>query len=175
MRWTVIKKIQFIVKSLLLVAIFMFSVSVSHSADKKPAVGYKVGQVGPEFKLKSLAGKTYTLESLRKKGHVMLAFWAVECVYCYAHVKDFNALHAKYNNKGLTIAAINIGAEYDDDIAEYVKDNNIKYLVLSNRLDNLDAGEAYHAVVTPTIVLVAPNGNVVYYGHTLPDLSKFIK
>lgn len=156
-------------------AILLLASNTVYSVENKQKIGYKVGQVAPEFKLKSLAGKTFTLASLREKGHVMLVFWAVECVYCYAHVKDFNDLHAKYNNKGLTIAAINIGAEYNDDIAEYVKDNNIKYLILSNRLDNLDAGEAYHAIVTPTMVVVDPKGKVVFYGHSVPKLSEFIK
>lgn len=153
----------------------MLIANTAFSVESKQPTGYKVGQIAPEFKLKSLAGKTHSLTSLRKKGHVMLVFWAVECVYCYVHVKDFNALHEKYNNKGLTIAAINIGAEYNDDVAEYVKDNNIKYLILSNRLDNLDAGEAYHAVVTPTMVVIDPKGKVVFYGHSIPKLSKFIK
>lgn len=156
-------------------AILLLASNTAFSIENKQKIGYKVGQIAPEFKLKSLAGKTFTLASLREKGHVMLVFWAVECVYCYAHVKDFNNLHAKYNNKGLTIAAINIGAEYNDDVAEYVKDNNIKYLILSNRLDNLDAGEAYHAIVTPTMVVVDPKGKVVFYGHSVPKLSEFIK
>lgn len=156
-------------------AILLLALNTAFSVENKQKIGYKVGQVAPEFKLKSLAGKTFTLASLREKGHVMLVFWAVECVYCYAHVKDFNDLHAKYNNKGLTIAAINIGAEYNDDVAEYVKDNNIKYLILSNRLDNLDAGEAYHAIVTPTMVVVDPKGKVVFYGHSVPKLSELIK
>lgn len=162
-------------RPLLLVALLTLTANTAFSVESKQNTGYKVGQFAPEFKLKSLAGQTYTLASLRKKGHVMLVFWAVECVYCYVHVKDFNALYAKYNNKGLTIAAINIGAEYNDDVAEYVKDNNIQYLILSNRLDNLDAGEAYHAVVTPTMVVVDPKGMVVFYGHSVPKLSKFIK
>ena len=166
---------QCYLKALLLVAILLLASNTAFSIENKQKIGYKVGQIAPEFKLKSLAGKTFTLASLREKGHVMLVFWAVECVYCYAHVKDFNNLHAKYNNKGLTIAAINIGAEYNDDVAEYVKDNNIKYLILSNRLDNLDAGEAYHAIVTPTMVVVDPKGKVVFYGHSVPKLSEFIK
>lgn len=166
---------QCLIKPLVLVAIFFISSGAALSAEKESSIGYKVGQVAPEFKLKSLDGKTHTLASLRKKGHVMLVFWAVECVYCYAEVADLNKSYKKYNNKGLAIAAINIAAEYDDDVAEYVKDNNIKYLILSNRLDNLDVGEAYHAIVTPTIVIVEPKGKVVFYGHSLPKLSNFIK
>jgi len=162
-------------KPLLLVAILMLLQVVAFKTVASTNTGYKPGQTAPDFKLKSLDGKSHTLTELRKNGHVMLVFWAVECVYCYAHVKDLNALQKKYNGKGLTIVAINIGAEYNDDVAEYVKDNNIKYLVLANRLDNLDVGEAYHSVVTPTIVLVAPGGTVEFYGHTLPKLSDFIK
>jgi len=163
------------IKPLLLVTVFSLFASTLFAAQTQPEVGYKVGQIAPEFKLKSLSGELYTLDKLRSKGPVMLVFWAVECVYCYAHVRDFNELHAKYHDKGLTIAAINIGAEYNDDIAGYVKDNKINYLILSNRLDNLDAGEAYHAVVTPTMVLVNPAGRVIYYGHSLPDVSKLFK
>lgn len=138
------------------------------------AVGYKVGDTAPEFKLKTLAGKTHTLSSLRKKGHVFLAFWAVECVYCYAHIKEFNRAHDEFKDK-LTVAAINIGGEYPVEVAEYVKDNALKYLVLSERLNNLDVGESYHVLGTPTLVLVSPKGEILFYGHRMPDLSKWIK
>lgn len=164
-----------LLKTLTLIAVFFGLFSLPELSASKNAIGYRPGQQAPEFNLKSLAGKSYTLAALRKKGHVLLVFWAVDCVYCYAEVKYLNAMQKKYNNKGLTIAAINIGAEYNDDVAEYVKDNNIKYLILANRLDNLDVGEAYHSVVTPTIVLVSPQGKVVFYGHSLPDISKYIK
>ena len=138
------------------------------------AVGYKVGDTAPEFSLKTLAGSAHSLSSLRKKGHVLLAFWAVECVYCYAHIKEFNHAHNKFKGK-LTVAAINIGGEYPVEVNEYVKDNGLKYLVLSERLKNLDVGESYHVVGTPTLVLVSPKGSVLYYGYRMPDLSKWIK
>ena len=37
------------------------------------AVGYKVGNIAPEFKLKALDGSTHTLTALRKTGHVLTA------------------------------------------------------------------------------------------------------
>lgn len=137
------------------------------------AVGYKVGDTAPEFKLKTLSGTPHSLSELRKKGHVLLVFWAVECVYCYAHIKEFNRVHAEYKNK-LTVTAINIGGEYPIEVEEYVKDNSLKYLVLSERLNNLDVGENYHVLGTPTIVLVSPNGKVLFYGHSIPDLNKLL-
>ena len=137
--------------------------------------GYKVGDTGADFKLKSLSGKTVTLAELKKKGHVLLIFWATECVYCYSHIGELNKLHEKYLNKGLTVAAINIGGEYEVEVRDYVKDNGVKYLVLANRLDNLDAAEAYRAVGTPTLVMIAPDGKIVFYGHNPPDVSKWVK
>ena len=138
------------------------------------AVGYKVGNTAPEFKLKTLDGKAHSLTDLRKKGHVLLVFWAVECVYCYAHIKEFNHAHEQFKGK-LTIAAINVGGEYPVEVAEYVKDNKLKYLVLSERLNNLDVGESYRVLGTPTLVLVSPQGKVLFYGHRVPDLAKWLK
>lgn len=137
--------------------------------------GYKVGEQAPAFELKALDGGLHKLTSLTSKGHVLLVFWATECVYCYAHVTDFKKLHQQYAEKGLTLAAINIGGEYDMEVKEYVKDNELNYLVLSNRLKNLDVAEAYHVIGTPTLVLVSPQGEIVYRGHNIPDISKWIK
>lgn len=137
-------------------------------------VGYKVGDTAPGFKLKSLNGKSYSLADLTRKGHVLLVFWAVECVYCYAHIKEYKRIHRQYKNK-LTLAAINIGGEYPVEVSEYVKDNQLEYLILSDRLNNLDVGESYHAVVTPTMVLISPGRKILYNGHKLPDLSNWLK
>lgn len=137
-------------------------------------VGYKVGNHAPEFKLKSLDGKLHSLKQLRKKGHVMLVFWAVECVYCYAHIQEFNRAHDEYQGR-LNIAAINVAGEYPMEVAEYVKDNGLKYLVLSERLNNLDVAEKYRVLGTPTVVLVSPKGKVLFYGHKVPALEKWIK
>ncbi|MFK5913694.1 MAG: TlpA disulfide reductase family protein [Woeseiaceae bacterium] len=151
--------------------IFLFSfIFQIHAASP---IGYKVGNTAPEFTLKSLDGKTHSLSSLRKKGHVLLAFWAVECVYCYAHIKEFNHAHELYKDK-LTVAAINIAGEYPIEVREYVTDNKLKYLVLSERLANLDVGESYHVLGTPTLVLVSPKGQVLFYGHRMPELKNWL-
>lgn len=137
--------------------------------------GHKVGQTAPGFALNSLASDRVTLNSLTAKGHVLLVFWATECVYCYAHIEDFNALHEQYHDKGLTVAAINIAGESEREVREYATDNGLKYLVLANRLDNLDVAEDYHVVGTPTLVLISPDNRVLFYAHNLPDVGKWLK
>jgi len=137
--------------------------------------GYRVGDTAPRFELKTLTGNKVSLETLNKKGYVLLLFWATECVYCYSHISDFNALHDKYHNKGLTVAAINVAGEYDIEVSDYVKDNQLKYLVLSDRLNNIDVANAYHVVGTPTMALISPQGKVVYYGYDIPDVRQWVK
>lgn len=138
-------------------------------------IGYHVGDTAPGFTLKTLKGNKVSLDNLRKNGPVLLVFWAVECVYCYSHISDFNALHDQYHDKGLTVAAINVAGEYDPEVAEYVKDNQLRYLVLSDRLNNIDVANAYHVVGTPTMAVVSPQGKVVYYGYDIPDVSQWLK
>lgn len=137
--------------------------------------GHKVGQTAPGFELTSLEGSKVSLASLTQKGHVLLVFWATECVYCYAHIKDFNALHDQYHGKGLTVAAINVAGEYEQEVREYAQSNGLKYLVLADRLNNLDVAEAYQVFGTPTLVLISPENRVLFYGHNLPDISKWLK
>jgi len=152
----------------ILFLLLLIAVSAFAHAD----VGYKVGQTAPGFSLKSLQGDTVTLESLRNEGNVLLVFWATECVYCFAHISDFNALHDKYHDKGLTVAAINIAGEYEKEVRTYAKDNGLKYLVLADRLNNIDVAEAYHVVGTPTLVLISPAGKVIYYGYDLSPIKQ---
>ena len=134
----------------------------------------KPGQTAPGFTLKKLNGGTTSLAELRKNGHVMLIFWEPNCVYCYAHLKEFNALHDKYYGKGLTLAGINFLGEYDEDVAEYVNNNGVKYLMLSDRLNNIDVAEAYKVLGSPTIVVIAPDGKIVYYGYKIPDVTQWL-
>ena len=159
------------IKSLLagLCLVLLTAITVVHAA------GLKSGEPAPEFSLKSLGGEQIALKDLLAKGHVMLVFWETQCVYCYAHIKDFNALQKQYQNKGLTIAAINFLGEYESEVREYVTDNDVQYLVLADRLNNIDVAEAYKVIGSPTIVMVAPDGKILSYGHKIPDVAKWIE
>ena len=162
-----LNKFRIILATLLLLSLQAFA--------ETKETGHKVGMQAPGFELKSLGGGQHSLEQLTKQGHVLLVFWATECVYCYAHVADFKKLHQQYNGKGLTLAAINIGGEYEPEVKEYVKDNELNYLILSNRLKNLDVAEAYKVFGTPTMILVSPNGAILYRGHEIPELGNWVK
>lgn len=155
-------------------AIVLFCNTISITS-AQASTGYHVGDTAPGFNLKTLNNEKVSLVQLRQKGYVLLVFWAVDCVYCYSHIKELNALHERYHAKGLTVAAINIAGEYDAEVAEYAKDNNLKYLVLSDRLNNIDVAEAYHVMGYPTFILVSPKGKIVFKGNDVPVISKWVK
>lgn len=139
------------------------------------AAGLKTGDTAPAFTLKSLNGPPVSLDDLTAKGHVMLVFWETECVYCFMHIKDFNRLHELYQDKGLTIAAINFLGEHEEEVREYVSDNHLKYLMLTDRLKNIDVASDYKVFASPTILVVAPDKKILYYGHKIPDVDQWIK
>lgn len=134
----------------------------------------KPGAKAPEFTLAALDKKPVALKDLLAKGHVMLIFWETQCVYCYAHIKDFNALQKKYQGK-LTLAGINFLGEYPQDIQKYATNNNVEYLLLADRLNNIDVAEAYGIVGSPTMILIDPKGKILSVGYEIPDVSRWIK
>lgn len=136
----------------------------------------KPGETAPGFSLKTLKGDTVSLQQLTRKGPVMLVFYETQCVYCYAHIGEFNALYDKYHQQGLSILAINYTGEYITDIKAYARDNGLKYTVITDKLTSIDVAEAYHVVGSPTIVVVDTHGKIVYYGYKLPaDIKQWLK
>lgn len=138
------------------------------------AIGPKVGQTAPDFTLTDLQNNPHSLESLRKKGHVLLVFWSTKCHICHAMIPRFKEIHAKYTGKGLTLAAINVGYEYKDDVDDYAFEYMLDYLILNEDDKKAQLGADYRLVGTPTILLVAPDGTVKYNGHSIPDLDKLL-
>lgn len=133
------------------------------------------GDVAPDFTLKTLAGTPFTLSEALRHGHAMLIFYETQCVYCYSHINDFKALHDKYNGKGLTLFAINYIGESESTVREYARDNELNYGIALDYLNAIDVAEAYKVVGSPTIVLIAPNGKIVFYGHTIPEVTKWLE
>ncbi len=137
-------------------------------------VGVGAGHTAPVFSLSDLRGKSHSLEQLRKKGYVLLLFWSTRCHYCYAMIPQFKNIHEQYRKKGLTLVAVNIGYENRTEVKEFVSDNKLPYLVLNDDEQKENVIEKYSLAATPTIVLVAPDGQIKYKGHRLPDLSRYI-
>ena len=132
-----------------------------------------VGKDAPEFSLLSLTGPKVTLSKLRQQGQVLLVFWTTECVYCLSHIPDLNKMQAQHSNR-LTVTAINIGGEVSREVRDYVKRNQVSYLVLADRANNVDVSDAYQVKGTPTMVLISKEGKVLYVGASISKIARWL-
>jgi len=133
--------------------------------------GPRVGETAPDFALTDLNNKSHSLADLRQSGHVLLVFWSTKCHVCHAMIPQFQAIHKKYDGKGLTLAAINVGFEDKDEVDDYVFEYKLNYLVLNEDDKKAELAQGYRLVGTPTIQLIAPDGTVKFRGHGIPDLD----
>ena len=138
------------------------------------ATGPRVGEMAPDFSLTDLSNQSHSLSELRKNGYVLLVFWSTKCHICHAMIPRFKTIHEKYADKGLTLAAINVGFEDREEVDDYAFEFKLNYLVLNEDDKKSQIAQDYRLVGTPTIQLIAPDGTVKYRGHGIPDLDKLL-
>src|SRR5271157_1966416 len=117
------------------------------------------GKAAPAFEVKSLDGKSYSLESLKGQP-VLLDFWATWCGPCRKSMPVLEKLHETYKDQDLVVLAVNTG-EDRDTVAEFLKKSPMAWpAVLSGESGIL---EAYQVSAYPTFVMIGRDGNVAAY------------
>jgi peroxiredoxin len=80
-----------------------------------------------DFTLTDLAGKSWTLKSLR--GHVvMVNFWATWCQPCRKEIPDLESLYKQFSGQGLVI--LGISDEEDAKVRPFAQQYDMSYPVL---------------------------------------------
>jgi len=115
------------------------------------------GNMAPEFSLKSLDQKEYSLRALLERGPVVAAFFKISCPVCQFTFPFLERLHQRYGSSGATF----LGVSQDD--AHVTKNFTSEYgvtfpLVLDE--DGYPASNAYGLTNVPTIFLIEPDGKV---------------
>src|SRR5690242_7794090 len=67
------------------------------------------GKAAPEFKLSKLSGGEQTLTEFREGKKVILFFWATWCPHCREQLAKMEERQDELNQKGIKIAAIDLG------------------------------------------------------------------
>ena len=121
----------------------------------------EVGQLAPEFSLKSLDGQEYSLQQLRNKGPVVLAFFKVSCPVCQFTFPFLQRLSERYAGHGASIVAIS----QDDarSTREFHQQYGVKFLTLLDD-SKYSVSNAYGLSTVPTIFLVSEDGMVKQSG-----------
>ena len=87
------------------------------------------GPVAPEFSLRDLDGKPYSLSDAKGKV-IILDFWATWCPPCRMEIPHFQALHEEYSAKGLEVIGIALDRGGVSDVRPFVRANGVTYPIL---------------------------------------------
>lgn len=117
-----------------------------------------------------LDGRTLSLDALRGRP-VLVNFWATTCPVCRKEMPDLVALYEDLNAQGLEVIAVAMPYDRPDHVLAFTEREKLPFPVA------LDIeGRAMHAFgdvkVTPTHVLIDPEGNVVYRHRGSADWGK---
>jgi peroxiredoxin len=131
--------------------------------DENEAIGIKVGQKAPDFKLKTLDGQTVELSQSNKL--TIVNFWATWCPPCREEMPEFQKAYEKYKDK-VNFMMINVTSTETDSSAvpEFVKKNGYTFPVLldDGSVTSVPVADQYGIVAIPTTYIVDATGKIVY-------------
>ena len=115
------------------------------------------GQMAPNFSLKSLDGKSYSLTALLEKGLVVAAFFKVSCPVCQFTFPFLERIHRRYADESVTI----LGISQDDtrDTKEFCREYDITFPVVTDG-KGYPVSNAYGLTNVPTVFLIEHGGKV---------------
>jgi peroxiredoxin len=138
----------------------------------------KIGDAAPDFSLKGIDGKTYSLADFRDAPILMVAFLSNHCPYSHAAETRLLPLAAEMKDRGLAVVAINpnspeaisIGelgySKYSDSFDEmklYANDQGFTFPYLYDG-DTQKTAKAYGCLCTPDIFLFDRERKLRYIG-----------
>ena len=144
-------------KTILVISVILIFVFSVFSEEKQ--------RTAPDFKLKDMSGKKISLESVLKKGPVLIDFWASWCDPCKEEMPIFEELYKKYNEKGLQMLLISVDKRGGIAKARnYIKSKGFTFNVLFDK-----GGKIYKKYggksSIPVTYIVSREGKILY-SHT---------
>src|SRR3990167_992913 len=128
----------------------------------------KAGEKAPNFELKGVDGKTYSLSNFKNAKALLIIFMCNHCPYVKAKQKAIIGLQNKYKNRGLVVVGINSNESenYPEDsfkgMIETAKEKGYNFVYLHD--ETQEVGKAYGASCTPDPFLFDAKQKLVYHG-----------
>ena len=118
----------------------------------------------------TLDGRTLTLEQLRGKP-VLVTFWATTCPSCIEEMPHLIELYRELNAKGLEIIGVAMAYDPPEQVRALVRQRQVPYPIVLDTQARI-AQEFDNVRLTPTTVLISPQGRIVHYRLGLLDMPK---
>ena len=116
------------------------------------------GTKAPDFQLKAVDGKRFSLRDELTQGPVVLAFFKVSCPTCQYAFPFLERLHKAYGQKGVKL----VGVSQNDasETAAFMKDFGITFPVLLDEVNRYPVSNAYGLTNVPSLFWVAEDGEI---------------
>jgi peroxiredoxin len=116
------------------------------------------GTKAPDFELKTLDGKRFSLSDELTGGAVVLVFFKVSCPTCQYALPFFERLHKTYRSKGISLVGVSQnGAK---DTAAFNKEFGVTFPVLLDDTNSYPVSNAYGLTNVPTVFWIAQDGEI---------------
>lgn len=116
------------------------------------------GTRAPDFALKTLDGKRFSLSEELARGPVVLAFFKVSCPTCQYAFPYLQRLYKAYGNKG--IAILGVSQNDANETAAFAKDFGVTFPLLLDDTRSYPVSNAYGLTNVPTIFWVAQDAEI---------------
>jgi len=116
------------------------------------------GKKAPQFELKTLDGKPFSLNEALTDGAVVLAFFKVSCPVCQYAFPFLERLHKAYRQKGHRL----VGVSQNDakETAAFNKEFGVTFPVLLDDTRGYPVSNAYGLTNVPTLFWIAEDGGI---------------
>jgi peroxiredoxin len=121
-----------------------------------PLTNIEAGNTAPHVSLRALDGKQYSLDSLLRRGPLVLAFFKISCPVCQFTFPFLQRIAECFAGKNASVVGVS------QDNARDTKEFNEQYGITFPTLldDGYPASNAFGLTNVPTIFLIAPDGTI---------------
>ncbi len=131
----------------------------------------EIGEPAPDFTLTNIEGKKVSLNEYRGK-YVLIDFWAYWCIPCIATFPKLKEIREMYPEDTLVLLSISTDRNYDKWVAA-VEKHKLPWPQLID--DDTDVSNTYAVTAIPHLLLVSPEGTILYKYDHKGQLDKKLK
>jgi peroxiredoxin len=129
------------------------------------------GKTAPDFKLKTLHGKDFSLQEALAAGPVILAFFKVSCPTCQYAFPFYERWFRAYKAKG--VALIGVSQNNADETAAFAKEYGISFPIVLDEVPTYPVSNTYGLTNVPTVFWIGRDAEIeiTSVGWSKPDFE----
>lgn len=116
------------------------------------------GSKAPEFELKTMDDKSFSLRDELAKGPVVLAFFKVSCPTCQYAFPFLERLERAYGRSGVRVVGVSQNSA--KETAAFAKEFGLTFPMLLDDTDKYPVSNAYGLTNVPSIFWIAQDGDI---------------